>query len=1527
LKKGSNKGPVRKWARRIGIGILVLTGLILVLTTGAALYIATPSGGERIRALTVRKVNEAIRGELGIRSLTFHWNHIQLHGVSIKDPEGNLVAQLESLDLRFTPSALLRRVAQVEVLQLNELWLHLISDASGINLLRAIEPSHPSPPKSSQPKPTPLRITVKVERLEINGATLIFEQPDAGPVRELELKNLNLRASAGYESPSQRANVELSATGDLSKPEPGPIQVSLQGVFDGVQGKANASLSFAGLALEASAEQSEPGKLAFQLSRLDLPPKLAKIFVPKYPLKAVVSLRGEGALDGNLVAASVQLRAARARLDLEGSVDLARYRSDGITVRARDVHLDELIASGPTTNLSLDLHAEGAGTNLANARGTVQLAMPISKWGKQQLGPIRLRAKADRDTFEVNELFAVLPGARLEAAGRSTRRQLSANATITVADLSESAHALSAILGARAPRLGGAGKIDVSAKGTIRQLAISAVGRFPRLRFEEFEVRKLDFALAVPDLEKPLASRATIEAETIQVRDKVFSSTAIQLAASGRDLDLQVHTSGFLDAAMRATGRVDPDQRGVLLSVFTLAYPGADWVLQKPSKLRFASEHLSAEDLWLRSENQTIRINGSLERNQVHATVDLVQLDLGQIPIQIFAPTLKIRGLLNVHIAAQGAFSRPDAVAHVDLQNGQFKQYRDLSLLLDAKYQRLRASGELTASAFGTGVTANFDFSPQGVLQHDSEPLHLLMTVQKVDLSQILTALGRKDPLRGTVASRIELSGTGADPLLNLTVNGEAIEYAKLPPLKFSLAARSAEKGALTADLDWQIQSSTNRLSARSSLTLARLAKGIPRRAELLRLPLSVDADIRELPLSLLNEAGLVAEEVQGKLSVAVQIKGSAAAPTGKVNLALSQAGVAGLAPSDLTLVATGSAKGFETSFNVQREGRRLVDAAGWIHGPLTSVESLDALAAFPLSLKLTAGPIRLEGFRSISGSSSGTSEGPPTQPLGGLLMAEFSLTGTLGDPKATLRSQVDQVSAGSQAVGKLKLDLGYERANANASALLTSSAGGQMQIQGGMTLDLSLPAIRRGLAFRTSPVHASLLAKDFDISFLSGVIPNVRVLSGTLIADAEVGGTIGVPSLHGDLEWKTGRIAILGFGAYQQIHLMLSGDTQHIQLKELTARSGEGNLKLTANANRNDAGVALDGRVDLSQFPIFGDDQLVATVTTNAQFDGEITHDLINVRRLSIPRAQIDLPESSPKSLQSLSRPDDIVVLRRGEPLDKQIARAMAAKQGNSAGFGGAGSPQGTRSREINIAVDAPRNLWVKGSDVNVELGLSEGFHVTIAQQTTIFGDVRVLRGRVDVLGRRFDIQQGSDIRFAGPPTSPYLNVTAAYNNEREQVKVLVSIRGQGKDITITPSSEPPLSESEIYTLIATGRRYLRQNSGATSSTSGQATSIIGSLAANQLRKSLSSKLPLDVLSIEAGQQGLLTGAKLEAGHYFGDKVYIGYVGRYGADPSRGENSNAVRLEYQFTPRWEFDGEYGDARAGSADIVWFRNY
>jgi translocation and assembly module TamB len=417
----------------------------------------------------------------------------------------------------------------------------------------------------------------------------------------------------------------------------------------------------------------------------------------------------------------------------------------------------------------------------------------------------------------------------------------------------------------------------------------------------------------------------------------------------------------------------------------------------------------------------------------------------------------------------------------------------------------------------------------------------------------------------------------------------------------------------------------------------------------------------------------------------------------------------------------------------------------------------------------------------------------------------------------------------------------------------------------------------------------------------------------------------VGVPSLHGELEWTNGELSLEGYGGYQKIHLLASGDTQHLEVKDLSASSNGGSLTLTAQATRDGNGMTLAAKSELRKFPIVSSDQLVATVSFRSDIQGQITRESITIPRLAVAQALIELPDKAPKSLQSLDRPDDIVLITDTKTRNRHLARSPVAPTVDE-GTGGSARSGTSPPRDISIAVDAPRNLWVRGQDLNIEVGLTPGFHIEITDKPMIFGTIKLLRGRVDVLGRRFDVEKDSELRFSGNPTKPYLNVTALYNNDAEHVKVYLSVQGQGTDVTIKPSSEPPLSESEIYTLIATGRRTLKRGSGAATTAGSQATSIVGSLVASELKKTLSSKLPLDVFSIEAGDSGV-AGTKLEAGTYLGDKFYVGYTGRYGADPYRGENTNAVRLEYQFSSSWHIEAEYGDAKAGSMDLVWTRDY
>ena len=170
----------------------------------------------------------------------------------------------------------------------------------------------------------------------------------------------------------------------------------------------------------------------------------------------------------------------------------------------------------------------------------------------------------------------------------------------------------------------------------------------------------------------------------------------------------------------------------------------------------------------------------------------------------------------------------------------------------------------------------------------------------------------------------------------------------------------------------------------------------------------------------------------------------------------------------------------------------------------------------------------------------------------------------------------------------------------------------------------------------------------------------------------------------------------------------------------------------------------------------------------------------------------------------------------------------------------------------------------------------------------------------------------------FTGDPENPRFDVTLIYRNDQEEVTVWVTLGGSLKELDVAFRSEPTLDEASIMTLLITGS-LPDGSAGQSPSAGAQAGSLVGGYLASQLQRTLLKNVPIDVLTVSM--------EAVEAGTYITEKLYVGYVRRLQANPWRYENLNAAHLEYQFTPRWSFEGEYGDAGTASADIYWRRRY
>jgi translocation and assembly module TamB len=1505
-----------------------ILGLLLLAALGGYLYLTTPSGGERILRIALANAREAIQGRIQAQHLEFGGNWLVLHQVELLDPDGKLVASSESIEVRVSLLHLVRRTLDLSKVSLQGPRLFLRSDARGLNLSRAIAPRHPSEKTDSGGNPN---IAIIVESLELADGRVEFAQVGTGPPRDVRLEQLGIHGSATYVGATDKLKANLELEGRMTRPVQGPVALKLDAKGAGDLRSGGLNLSLAGLRVEANAQLSGE-ELTATLARLDLPPEVARAFLPQYPVRVPVSVSGEGARHGSLAAGKLNVKAGSANVVAEGSFDVGRLRSDGITVRGKGINLEQLVAGGPASNLSLDAHLEGDSFSLETLDGKVQMLVPAAQVRGQQVGPIHLRAEARRGKINVAELLAVLPGLKLVGSGGGTQKALSFSANLTAADLSAFSNTLGGLLKRPPLQLAGSGQLELAVQGSARHPALSVKGAFPKVRYESYTVQNLGLSASVPDLQKPLQSQLSLTASRVESAGKILNGVTAQLASHDRDLDLNVRSFGYVDLLIHAAGKVDPDNKGLLLTGFQLEYPEAKWRMERASHLRFGEE-LSVQSLHLISRAQGLRLDGAIRGQRIRADVDVERLDLSRLPKALVNPSMMLAGTASATLRARGRLPRPRLEAQLSVE-GRSKLVAQFSGSLQARYDKDRASGNvaatITKAVKKSEIRVAFDLPIEALRRGTREPLHLLAKVDDVNLQDFLPGSGDQDAVKGNVAAQIELSGTAEIPSLNLNVSGKSIQRGRSASADLSLEAQTDAAGRVSSHLEIDLVGSKSTVAAQSGFTLGRLLRNPPTRQAILAMPLEVDADIHQFPLALLRDAGLINQDLRGALSLRGQVRGSPNAPTGKVAGSAAGISIPGALPVDLSVVATASNAGVEVSLNAQQGQRRLVDMVASVQAAVQQLGGPDLMVDTPVSFKATAGPLMVHEIRTYLDALSppSTEQRPDTGPkLDALVHADLALTGTLRNPRLTLRSQLDQISADQVALGKATIEYSYAGSQSNLGVEATSRAG-PLSVQGQAKLDLSYPAIKQGLAYMQAPLQASLRADHFDLALFSGAVPQVRALAGKLDADATVQGTVGAPHVQGKLELTNGQMAISGYGEYQKIHLLVEGTETQVSLKELLARSGGGELKLKADAQRNGSQLSLKGEAELKKFPIISDNQLVATVSLRSTIEGEVTPQQVNLRRLSIPEGHIELPDNKRKDLQKLDLPEDIVLLTNGNPTDKKKYQKAVAELGFQDAIGGAGeeapAPQRPQ-RTYLITMDAPRNLWIKGNDLNLEVGLSDGFHVEYAQEPLVFGDVNVLRGRIDVLGRRFDVEKDSQVRFGGPPISPFLNVTATYSNEQEHIKVFVTVRGEGKDLSIKTNSEPPLSESEIYVLLVTGHSTtLKHGTGASASGSSQAVSLLGSLAAAQLKKTVASKLPLDVISIEAGDKGL---SKLEAGTYVSDRIYVGYTYRVTALPERGENANAVRVEYQLSPRWSIEGEYGDAKAGGVDLIWSKDF
>ncbi|MHB2209113.1 translocation/assembly module TamB domain-containing protein [Methylobacterium sp. CM6257] len=541
------------------------------------------------------------------------------------------------------------------------------------------------------------------------------------------------------------------------------------------------------------------------------------------------------------------------------------------------------------------------------------------------------------------------------------------------------------------------------------------------------------------------------------------------------------------------------------------------------------------------------------------------------------------------------------------------------------------------------------------------------------------------------------------------------------------------------------------------------------------------------------------------------------------------------------------------------------------------------AIHALPLSIARIAAP----GL-ALSGTLDGEADlhGPVNRPEGHYALTVAKLVAP--QTRQAGLPAVDASAKGTLSDGQASLD-GRVTAGRGVALMVTGmlpvEAGGPLDIRARGTLDASLAN--------------SLLS-------VGG-----QSVAGRVVLDGGVTGTLAAPRAHGS--------AVLTGGSFTD---PLNG----IRLTGIEGRvTGRGDSlvveRLTA-ATRNGGHVAVTGRVALEPdfpgaFRVTADKaELVSSplMTAVSSVDLTLAGPLVRTPRIAgrvdIVSIDVAVPDRLPATVRPLpgvrhvNTPPDV----RARLAQRAVRKAAAAP--------------GRRPKKravpfdatLDVAIDAPSRIFVRGRGIDAELGGSLRVTGTSSAPNAV-GAFAMRRGRLELVGQRLDFSRGR-LTFAGSLTTPELDFAA--ETKAADVTARVAVTGPADAPKFALTSDPVLPQDEILS-----RLLFKKAAGGLSpfqalQLAQAVAQFSGGAAGPDMFEQARKGLGLDSLDVSTGASG---GPALGASRYISDRVSVGV--KAGAKPA----DTAVGVDFDVTRRIKLKGEAGsDGRTSlgvGAEYEW----
>lgn len=457
---------------------------------------------------------------------------------------------------------------------------------------------------------------------------------------------------------------------------------------------------------------------------------------------------------------------------------------------------------------------------------------------------------------------------------------------------------------------------------------------------------------------------------------------------------------------------------------------------------------------------------------------------------------------------------------------------------------------------------------------------------------------------------------------------------------------------------------------------------------------------------------------------------------------------------------------------------------------------------------------------------------------------------------------QVDLQGAGpgnsnAKVAGRVALDFGTAELSIDGSAetALANAFIAPRSVQGPLSFDLRMNG-KPGLSALSGRVSAT----------------NARLVAPTL--------GLKLDNLDVAADLSGGRAAISGRGQ------LSTGGTLTISGPVSLAAPFDGNLQIVLEALRlRDP--------DLYDSQVSGQLSVAGPLAGGARVTGDLT----------LAETELRVPSTGLGGVAAI--PD---ITHVNEPAAVQTTRRRAglietAKEGRPRGA--------SSSYPLDITISAPQQIFVRGRGLDAELGGT--LRVTgTSENVTPIGEFSLIRGRLDILGKRFNLAEGT-IALQGA-LIPWIRFVAT--TQQDGFTTSITIEGDATEPELTFTSSPELPEEEVLA-------RLLFNKGLTNLSPLQAAQLASAVAtlAGKGGEGIVSKLRegfgLDDLDVGTSDDG---GTQLRAGKYLSENLYTDVV-------VDSEGKSEINLNLDVTPNLTAKGRLGSDGNSGVGIYFERDY